>query len=287
MRSEPDRPKPTRCPACLRAPGTNCDRKRRIAFEQAGAQGRDVARQPTAGQSADRGRSIRSSACRADSATATTSPPGGFGQPDPPSPERRLGRIQGAGKLILGICNGFQVLIKSGVLLGRRPQGTPATLTWNDSGRYEDRWVHWPPRTTSASFCKAFSRCICRWPMPKASSSRAASADLDALARAGQLVLRYTGPTAISRGAVSRESQRLAGNVAGVCDETGRVLGLMPHPERHIDPTQHPQWTRRPRAKTGRRPAHLPERRRVLCRVAVVGGRVGVVPSRHKNDAPA
>ena len=59
---------------------------------------------------------------------------------------------------------------------------------------------------------------------------------------AGQLVLRYV-PADNPNGAVA--------DVAGVCDATGRVLGLMPHPERHIDPTQHPRWTRGEAGTTG------------------------------------
>src|SRR5690606_34257016 len=70
---------------------------------------------------------------------------------------------------------------------------------------------------------------------------------LEQLEQDGQLVLLYTGATADSDGQVPYPANPngSVANVAGVCDTTGRVCGLMPHPERHIDPTQHPRWTRR------------------------------------------
>ena len=65
------------------------------------------------------------------------------------------------------------------------------------------------------------------------------------MARGGQLVLRYVSATGPADGAFPANPNGSQADVAGICDETGRVLGLMPHPERNIDPTHHPQWTRR------------------------------------------
>jgi phosphoribosylformylglycinamidine synthase len=73
------------------------------------------------------------------------------------------------------------------------------------------------------------------------------AATLDALDRAGQLTLRYELPESSSANELLAYPHNPNGaqrNVAGLCDDTGRVFGLMPHPERHIDPTHHPRWTR-------------------------------------------
>jgi len=163
-----------------------------------------------------------------------------------------LQQFKAAGKLILGICNGFQALIKSGVLLEDDPGlGPPATLAANDSGRYEDRWVR---LGVGGPRC-VFLRGIQRMYLPVAhGEGKFITRDPDVLRRldeAGQLVLRYLPLAADGQGDVPAaplpfpdNPNGSMGNVAGVCDPTGRVLGLMPHPERHIDPTQHPRWTR-------------------------------------------
>ena len=104
----------------------------------------------------------------------------------------RLADFKAAGKLILGICNGFQVIIKSGILLDDEPpHGPPATLTYNDSGKYEDRWV----RLGVASEKCVFLRGIERMYLPVAhGEGKFIARDAAALARleaAGQLALRY------------------------------------------------------------------------------------------------
>ncbi|GAG40354.1 unnamed protein product, partial [marine sediment metagenome] len=126
----------------LRAPGTNCDRETAFAFERAGghAQILHINR-------------LLENPKRFDEFQILCIP-GGFSYGDDVAAGRILGNqiqhhladclaeFKAAGKLILGICNGFQVLMKSGVLLdGDSADGPPATLTWNDSGRFEDRWV--------------------------------------------------------------------------------------------------------------------------------------------------
>jgi phosphoribosylformylglycinamidine synthase len=157
-----------------------------------------------------------------------------------------LAEFRAAGKLILGICNGFQVLIKSGILLEPDAAGPVATLTWNDSGRYEDRWVRLAVRGDKSVFLKSLDSLYL--PVAHAEGKfvprdEAALAQLD---RAGQLVLEYCGQSGARGGTVPypENPNGSARNTAGVCDRTGRVLGLMPHPERYIDRTQHPRWTR-------------------------------------------
>ena len=152
-------------------------------------------------------------------------------------------------KLVLGICNGFQVLIKSGLLLDPDAErGAAATLTWNDSGHFEDRWVELSTASEKCVFLKGIDRMY----LPVAhAEGKFVARDADTLAdldRAGQLVLRYEsldGSSTNGRGVPYPDNPNGSTlNIAGVCDTTGRVLGLMPHPERFIDRTQHPRWTR-------------------------------------------
>jgi phosphoribosylformylglycinamidine synthase len=146
-----------------------------------------------------------------------------------------LATFRDAGKLILGVCNGFQVLIKSGLLDSDDRAGQGATLTWNASGHFQDQWVRL--RTTGEACVFLAGIELLELPIAHAEGQFRArdEATLDRLEAAGQLMLRYVhNPNGAQR------------DVAGICDTSGRVFGLMPHPERYIDPTQHPQWTRRP-----------------------------------------
>jgi phosphoribosylformylglycinamidine synthase len=227
----------------LRAPGTNCDVETAYAFELAGAQ-------------ADRvhvNRLLENPSLLAGYQILCL--PGGFSYGDDIAAGRILGNqlrhhlaatleeFKAAGKLILGICNGFQILIKSGILLpldGER--GPLATLTWNESGRYTDRWVHLEVTSHKCPFFAGIERMYL--PIAHAEGKFVPRDDsaLRAMEAAGQLVLRYRQDDN-PNGAVA--------HVAGICDDTGRVCGLMPHPERHLDPTQHPRWTRGPMPEAG------------------------------------
>ena len=236
----------------LRAPGTNCDQETAWAFELAGAKPETL----------HVNRLLERPALLADFQILCI--PGGFSYGDDVAAGQilavqmrrhlaaALGQFKAAGKLILGICNGFQALIKSGVLLEDDPSlGLPATLATNDSGRYEDRWV----RLGVVGPRCVFLRGIQRMYLPVAHGEGKFIARDPAVFRrleeAGQLVLRYLplgvngdGPGPGVPLPFPDNPNGSMGNVAGVCDATGRVLGLMPHPERHIDPTQHPRWTR-------------------------------------------
>ena len=163
-----------------------------------------------------------------------------------------LERFRTAGNLILGICNGFQVLLKAGLLIPPDAQGDiPATLTYNADGRFSDRWVamgvplmhHCPFLADYAQLAAPIAhgegRFLCQ-----------DEATLQALERAGQLVLRYIPGRGQAPGVAYNPNGSQA-DVAGLCDPTGRVLGLMPHPERHFLPHHHPQWTRRGVAEHG------------------------------------
>lgn len=243
----------------LRAPGTNCDVETAYAFERAGG----LAERLHVNQLLATPHQL--------SQFQILCLPGGFSYGDDIAAGRILGNqirhhlhgrleeFQAAGKLILGICNGFQVLIKSGVLLPLDQDfAPPATLAWNASGKFEDRWV--PLYTAGAK--SVFFAGIEKMYLPVAHAegkfvprNRQVLADLE---RAGQLVLRYgSGPAGnaelsmAARVAYPDNPNGSLGDVAGVCDATGRVCGLMPHPERHIDPTHHPRYHRESLAAVG------------------------------------
>jgi phosphoribosylformylglycinamidine synthase len=165
-----------------------------------------------------------------------------------------LQAFKDAEKLILGICNGFQVLIKSGVLLPDDPKkGPAATLTWNDSGKFEDRWVNLQVDGQQCVFLSGIERMYLPVAHAEGKFVVRDQSSFEWLNVHGQLPLRYVDPAAGGDGQVDYplNPNGSMGNVAGVCDHTGRVLGLMPHPERHIDPTQHPRWTRQEPAEVG------------------------------------
>ena len=239
----------------LRAPGTNCDEETAFAFERAGATAERV----------HVNRLIENPALKDRYQILCV--PGGFSYGDDIAAGRILATrlrqhlsdlvdtfAHGNGdRLILGICNGMQVLMRLGVLTeGVGKSGTtPATLTWNNHGRFEDRWVHLVVDQTPCVFLKDIERMYL--PMAHA-EGKFVSAEADVLSELraqGRLAVRYARG---EQGGVEDEMlpfphnpNGAEANVAGVCDASGRVFGLMPHPERHIDPTQHPCWTRRDR----------------------------------------
>ena len=237
----------------LRAPGTNCDVETAFAFELAGASAQRVhvnrlLEEPKL--------------CEQFQILCI---PGGFSYGDDVAAgrilanqvehhlARQMAELKDADKLILGICNGFQVLIKSGVLLEANGDAGPAaTLTWNDSGKFEDRWVRLGVGGERSVFLRGVESMYL--PVAHAEGKFVArdEAAFGELESAGQLVLRYL-PLAGDNGEVSYPANPngSTGHVAGICDTTGRVLGLMPHPERHIDPTHHPRWTRGEAAEEG------------------------------------
>jgi phosphoribosylformylglycinamidine synthase len=167
-----------------------------------------------------------------------------------------LRRFRDAEKLILGVCNGFQALLKAGLLVTPDEDGPLATLAANDPPGFQDRWVHLTATPGKCPFLTGVERLAV--PIAHGEGRFVCRHDwiLQGLIQAGQVVLRYstdaeqlaTGTTPLP---VPMNPNGSQGNVAGICDPTGRVLGLMPHPERHALPTQHPQWTRRGLAAEG------------------------------------
>lgn len=148
-----------------------------------------------------------------------------------------------AGKLILGICNGFQVLVKTGLLPGGAMSDGAVTLGFNRSGRYEDRWVHVKRGDGKCLFID--DEGLMHLPVAHAEGRIVVkdAATLERLDEGGHLAFRYVDEHG-QCGAYPVNPNESAGSVAGLTDETGQVLGLMPHPERNIHLTHHPCWTR-------------------------------------------
>ncbi len=164
--------------------------------------------------------------------------------------QEELTRFIDDGKLVIGICNGFQVLIKMGLLPGLDGVQTALngnkqrfTLTHNDSNKFEDRWVYLKSSSNKSVFVDNDS--LIYVPIAHAEGKFVAENqdDIEKLDKSGQIVFKYVDKDGKVMDYPWNPNGSF-GNIAGVCDSTGRVLGMMPHPERHIDPTQHPRWTR-------------------------------------------
>ena len=232
----------------LRAPGTNCDAEATFAFQQAGAVATPVhVNQLISGEQQLSGYQIMVI-------------PGGFTYGDDISAGRilanelrlKLGediqRFVDDGRLILGICNGFQVLVKAGLipkLTVENPQ--LLTLARNDSGKFECRWVYLRVNETSPCL---FTRGISRMYLPVAHGEGKVVAEPTVIEKLN-VVLYYTDEAGNTQAGYPYNPNGSVNNIAGICDASGRIFGLMPHPERYIYRTQHPGWTRQPSKNYG------------------------------------
>jgi phosphoribosylformylglycinamidine synthase len=153
-------------------------------------------------------------------------------------------------KLIIGVCNGFQLMVKMGLLpaLDGHYGDQSTTLTFNDNGRFEDRWsrlqvdpespcvytrglekLYFPVRHGEGKFVVRSTRVLNR-------------IEEKHLAVLKYVDPRFQGPTM----EYPHNPNGSVGAIAGVCDESGRLFGLMPHPEAYLHRTHHPRWTREP-----------------------------------------
>ena len=141
-----------------------------------------------------------------------------------------------SGKLVIGICNGFQVLVKTGLL-------PHSTLTFNDSGKFEDRWVYL--KNVNRKNCP-FTRGIDTIYLPVAHAEGKFVADkntLNELKKKDEIVFKYVDDKGKESGYPFNPNGSMQ-NIAGICNEEGNVFGMMPHPERHIIRSHPPRWTR-------------------------------------------
>jgi len=237
-------------PSCLliRAPGTNCDRELIHAFELAGAAARDV---------------------HIDALIANPTPldqaqiiaiPGGFSYGDDVAAGRifahrlkqqLLAPLQAAverGVPIIGICNGFQVLVKCGLLPDPAAGTQTVTVSDNTIGRFIDKWVKLEANPESPCI---WTHGLTAMDLPIAHGEGRFTADpavVESLEANQLIALRYASDDN-PNGSIN--------DVAGLCDPTGLVFGLMPHPERCVHLTHHPAWTRMTQTQHAAEPAGL------------------------------
>jgi phosphoribosylformylglycinamidine synthase subunit PurQ / glutaminase len=163
-------------------------------------------------------------------------------------------RFVAQGNIILGICNGFQLLVKTGLLPGLKGDylRQTVTLTFNDSGRFEDRWVHL--RANGLSNC-IFTKGITKMYLPVRHGEGKLVADgrdtLAGMEQEGHIVIQYADEEGAVTSRYPHNPNGASLGIAGLCDPTGRILGLMPHPEAYVHYTQHPRWTREKLSEDG------------------------------------
>jgi len=151
------------------------------------------------------------------------------------------------GHLVLGICNGFQVLVNLGLLPGfdGRYADRRVALTYNECGNFRDQWVRL--RIGAGSPC-VFTQGIRQVELPVRHGEGKFYADaevMDRLAAGGQIVMRYARADGHPAGGQFPDNPNgSVDDIAGICDATGRIFGLMPHPEAFHHPANHPDWTR-------------------------------------------
>ena len=234
----------------LRAAGINCDMETEYALESAGAQTERI----------HINRIIKDKSVLDEYQILVF--PGGFSYGDDVAAGKILAnqvihhlaepvrKFIDDGKLVLGICNGFQVLVKAGILPGTPNQESRATsherrstITYNDSGKFEDRWVYLAPQTERCIFIEQGRQIYLPIAHGEGKVVTKDGATLEKLKSEGYVAFKYVDKDG-NEGDYPVNPNGSMGSIAGLTDSTGRVLGLMPHPERHIRFTQHPQWSR-------------------------------------------
>jgi phosphoribosylformylglycinamidine synthase I len=232
----------------LRAPGTNCDVETAFAFKQAGAQADLV----------HVGELINDLTSLSNYQIMVI--PGGFTYGDDISAGRILANelrlklrdeiktFVDDGRLVLGICNGFQALVKAGMLPeSRNENAQPLTIAGNDSGKFECRWIYLQANQTSPC---VFTKGIDLMYLPVAHGEGKVVVEPGVLEELN-VALHYADETGNIRAGYPYNPNGSVNNIAGICDSTGRIFALMPHPERFIRWTQHPRWTRDLRREYG------------------------------------
>jgi len=157
-----------------------------------------------------------------------------------------LHRFVEEGKLVVGICNGFQALVNLGLLPGLdgNYSARRVALTFNDCGNFRDDWVNLLGNADSPC---VFTKGISGLELPVRHGEGkfyAPPEDIERLLEEQQVVLQYATPAGeLAQGRYPYNPNGSVNDIAGICDPTGRIFGLMPHPEAFNHWTNHPDWT--------------------------------------------
>ena len=148
----------------------------------------------------------------------------------------------GAGKCILAVCNGFQLLVKLGVL----PDGSQQkmTLTHNENGRFENRWVQHRIHSKKCVFTKGLDHLYLPVRHGEGNFFCPDKNLLQTLFNEQQIALQYANKDGELSNTYPNNPNGSMNSVAGICDATGRILGMMAHPEGALFPQNHPHWSR-------------------------------------------
>ena len=159
---------------------------------------------------------------------------------------QRLRSFVANGNAILGICNGFQLLIKLGLLPGLDPSQLQqhASLAYNDIGRFENRWVHHKIGATPCIFTQDIQEIYLPVRHGEGKFVVGSDAVLQKLISNNQIALQYATEDGAVTDHFPHNPNGSVHSIAGVCDPTGRILGMMAHPEAALFFTNHPKWTR-------------------------------------------
>jgi len=148
------------------------------------------------------------------------------------------------GKLVIGLCNGFQVLVKTGLLPGSDGMKQEATLAFNDCGYFQDRWIYMKHENKGKCVVTKGIKDIIYIPVNHAEGKFVADRDvIRRLEENDQIVFKYVDPDGNYAGFPWNPNGSMD-NIAGICNSEGNVFGLMPHPEKFIHKWVHPYWTR-------------------------------------------
>lgn len=229
----------------LRSDGTNCDFELAYAFEKAGAKAAFV----HINELRDKSKSLKDFQILAL--------PGGFSYGDDVASGKilavelvsflrnELENFRNRGGVIVGICNGFQTLVRTGLLPFGNLGQMDATLAPNDSGHFECRWIRLSTdKKNKSQFLKGIEDK--GWYSVNHGEGKFFADDetIKRIEDRGLVAFRYVDESGDPTQKYPENPNGALHAIAGICDSSGRVFGMMPHPEKFVDITQYPNWRR-------------------------------------------